>query len=276
MNEQQLSSAPPPRPASPSEQPSPPHSPITPRAIAAQLAAMEPYNPPRAIPQPAPVPIAESDNPDVVALRSALMILQMQRETARRDIKELQRMRDDAVRDPEAYVKELVERTKREEEKRKLKGRPPEREDLLAPTLKYVVQGLGEDAELLKTEKKEESTKMEGLNKERSGDDADSSSDEEDDDSKTSKFGAPPKPQNIYRMPPVNWAKYQVAGPSLDRLHEEQRARPAPGHPALPEQGDGRAEPYMMAGPYLSVVDAARFGTSSEHPMQTRRGMKKQ
>ena len=44
-------------------------------------------------------------------------------------------------------------------------------------------------------------------------------------------FGELPTAQKVVRMPPVNWAKYHIVGESLDKLHEEQRIRPAQGQP---------------------------------------------
>jgi len=229
---------------------------------------MQPLNPPKIIPVPEPVPLAESDNPDVIALRSALMILQMQRETAKKDILALQNLKNEALKDPEGYVRELLQRTRLEQE-RASRGHPTQGESLLAPTLRYLVEGLGNDAEILsaKSGLSPATTKDKGQGNE----DAES-----DEDAETAGFNhaPPPKPQNVYRMPPVNWAKYHVAGSSLDKLHEDQRARPSPGQPTFPGAADMRSEPYIMAAPYEPVTDAARLG-ASEHPMQTRRGIKK-
>ncbi|KAF2674746.1 hypothetical protein BT63DRAFT_19269 [Microthyrium microscopicum] len=252
-----------PRPSSPSESPAPPHSPLTPKAVAAQLATMTPYNAPSVLAQmPDPIPIAESDNPDAIALRSALMILQLQRETAKRDMTTLTALRAEATRDPEGYVKELV---RRQRETERNGGAP----DLLAPTLEYLVKGLGKDAELLRVDEEMATAGSADKGKERVKDEGSDS--EEETNARQSKFAAPPKAQNIFRMPPVNWAKYHVDGTALDHLHEDQRARPMPGVPALPGQEGGRAEPYLMAGPYQPVIDAERLG-ASEHPMKTRRG----
>jgi hypothetical protein len=230
---------------------------------------MEPFSAPRVIAKPPePVSIAESDNPDVAALRSALMILQVQREAARRDIQELQKLKDEAVADPEAYVKELVKRKNEGEVKSK------KDEDMLAPTLRYLVEGLGQDAELLKVEKKEKDEKMKEPNEEVDIEDR-SSDDGEELKTLKSKFPKTPQAQNVYRMPPINWAKYQLSSAGLEKLHEDQRSGPTPGRPVLPGQDpDARSDPYMMAGPYQPVIDAARLG-SSEHPMQTRRGTRK-
>jgi hypothetical protein len=46
-----------------------------------------------------------------------------------------------------------------------------------------------------------------------------------------------PKPQNVVRCPPINWAQYAVVGESLDKLHAEQQRAPAQGSPAVVSPG---------------------------------------
>jgi hypothetical protein len=265
---------PPPRPSSPGGNPPPPHSPISPKAVAAKLANMEPYNAPRVMARPPePVPIAESDNPDVIALRSALMILQVQRETAKRDIKELAKLKDEAVKDPEAYVKELVRREQHGAQKSRSGGQV--KEDLLAPTLRYLVDGLGKESEYLRSETEAQSgpAVQQSKDKQRTGGLEDEDSDDSDDsEAPKSNFATAPKAQNVYRMPPINWAKYQLAGAGLEKLHHDQQTKPTPGQPTVPSpDGQLQTERYVMAAPYQPVVDGARMGNASDHPMQTRR-----
>lgn len=57
---------------------------------------------------PPPEPIDLEDNPDAIALKSAISILQMQRQRAAADMKTLSKAKDEAVQDPEAYVQHLV------------------------------------------------------------------------------------------------------------------------------------------------------------------------
>jgi hypothetical protein len=59
-------------------------------------------------PEPAAVPISESDNPDVIALRSAISVLQLQKQKALKDIKTLDEMKKAAMADPEGFAQELV------------------------------------------------------------------------------------------------------------------------------------------------------------------------
>ena len=61
-----------------------------------------------AIQPPAPEPIDFESNPDAIALKSAISILQMQRQRAAADMQTLSKAKDEAVQDPEGYVNHLV------------------------------------------------------------------------------------------------------------------------------------------------------------------------
>jgi hypothetical protein len=238
------------------------------------------------------VPISESDNVDVIALRAAISILQLQHQSAERDIQALQKLKSAALEDPEGYVKELVRRVNANPGG--MPGGGPGGgggggggRDLLAPTVANLVAALGDGHELLRGEEGEEAQSQGAMRQEpkaerESGDvemrdaeaGASDDSDEEESADQQSKFPKPPAAQNVYRMPPINWAKYHVVGGALDKLHEEQRKRPTPGQVV---EGNDRPEEYVMAAPYAPVVDAARLaaGNESEHPMVTRRGGKR-
>ena len=102
----------------------PPYSPITPTLEHARLAtsgtapsqnAFLPHDtythsqpPQTAIPQPPPVPITFDENPDAIALRSAISILQLQARNATADIRTLQRIKERAVADTENFAKALA------------------------------------------------------------------------------------------------------------------------------------------------------------------------
>ncbi|KAK3063282.1 hypothetical protein LTS18_001687 [Coniosporium uncinatum] len=89
----------------------------------------------------------------------------------------------------------------------------------------------------------------------------DSDEDEDEPSPPPSKFGAMPAPQNIVRMPAINWAKYNVVGESLDSLHEEQRRYPTlgtparDGHPSSPPNPNVRAPEHHIAKPYDPMTD---------------------
>lgn len=98
-------------------------------------------------------------------------------------------------------------------------------------------------------------------------------------------FERVPGPQNVVRMPHVNWDKYHIVGEPLDRMHEQQRKWP--GNFAY---GTDRGREFTVAAPYSPWLDpleggghdmrkdsaggsfSSANGTVSEHPMETRRG----
>lgn len=84
-------------------------------------------------------------------------------------------------------------------------------------------------------------------------------------------FGKVPLPQNVVRMPPVNWAKYQIVGEPLDKLHEEERRRPSAGEPRR-DEAEQRPPEHVLASPYRPLVD--RLETPKRDSGANRRGGK--
>lgn len=244
----------------PGTPPRPPYSPVTPvfahlDAVASKEATIIPpplslsptshapaetpaYQPPRppAVPavfkpEPPPVPISESENPDAIALRSAISILQMQKQQSLRDIQTLDRMKEAAAADPEGFARELAAGRLRTEDRG------------------AVVQFSEGDAMDTDEDNKEGVKQAQG-----------------DGTTTTSKFGRIPPPQNVVRMPPINWAKYQVVGEPLDRMHEEQLHRPNLGEP--------RREPapeHVLASPYRPLVDQLESPARLGRPSKTKK-----
>jgi hypothetical protein len=221
----------------------PPVSPITPTSAVAQLAPSEPSAPrPRVVPPPAAtfihpppsVSISESENPDAIALRSAISLLQLQREKSKRDLKALEELKAAAVSNPQTFVRSLQEQSAHAS---KSKG------DVLTPTLAGLSEAagaeLGEDGE---------------GGEEHNGATRKDSAGVEAPTTAKSKLPAIPEPQNIIRCPPVNWAKYHVVGESLDKLHEEQRRYPGSAEPPRTHQGS-KAPPHAVAAPYSPFTD---------------------
>jgi len=274
----------------------PPISPITPKAVAAQLASMRPYDvdrdqiasqlpPPTYMARPKPVPISDSDNTDAIALRSAIALLQLQKEKSRQDIQTLERVRQSALEDPKGFVDALragrmagagvIEggvlgptlRTRRTDHDR------DERDGDTITTITTATPAVAVVAADVKTEIPDSfDTGMEGEldAEEEETDEEPVESQQEPDDAK---FPPLPTPQNIFRCPPINWAKYHISGEPLDRLHEEQLRKPSPGEPEYNgSSGSTRTQPYVLAAPYSPLTDQL---SGAEHPMQTRRGSKK-
>lgn len=175
---------------------------------------------------PQPVPISESTEPDVLALRSTIALLQMQRERSRKDIQSLETIKQAAIEEPVAFIKELRE------------GRlKPKATGILGPTLGDDSDDEAEDEEM--KEAAEQASVKNGAAK--------------------SRFGPIPRPQNVVRTPPINWDKYSVVGESLDRLHEEQRQRPNFG--SGNHRPGGRAPVHKIAAPWDPFTDGVATPT---------------
>ncbi|KAG6015568.1 hypothetical protein E4U54_003359 [Claviceps lovelessii] len=173
---------------------------------------------------PPPEPIDFESNPDVIALKSAISILLVQKGQATRDIQRLSQIRAEALADPEAFMKDLAA------------GNVKPREDFV----------FGSD------------------DSDRSSEDNDNQTSVRRQTNKPRAWSALPKPQNMVRCPPINWAQYAVVGESLDKLHAEQVSRPSQGAPAVFGPGgfydmsdEGAQETYSgVAAPYDPCRDA--------------------
>ena len=206
--------------------PRPSYSPVTPTIQPAVLAPTrhDQHQQPRPtwIEQSAAEPISLEENPDAIALKAAISILQMQREQSLKDIKALDKMKSAALQDPGGFLNELKS------------------------------GGLSGSKRVI------------------------GSSEDEDDESDASQaatstrlpFGTMPESQNIVRAPPINWAKYQIVGDSLDKLHEEQRRRPDLGEPQQLYIPELRPE-HVIAGPYHPLADRLSTPPAQEHRPST-------
>ncbi len=221
----------------------PSYSPITPVLTSASLASTsESYQHAQSLPSPPFVSsppttaLSETDNPDAIALRSAIAILQMQRQQSLRDLTMLERQKHGAVANPERFAQALET------------GEIATRDDgmRLCPNSKT---------------KRQASFHM-------AMDEGSSDSEVQTTQSQDCGFGPIPTPQNIVRCPPINWNKYHVVGESLDKLHDEQRLRPLPGETST--NNSSRAPLHLVAAPYRPFVDKI-----VDPPMRTRSVSKK-
>ncbi|KAF6842487.1 hypothetical protein CMUS01_03072 [Colletotrichum musicola] len=226
----------------------PPISPITPTLPPARLADPPPpfaadrpvlthsTQPPAAsaTPPPRPEPIDFDSNPDVLALKSAISILQLQQKKAAADIKALSQAKNAAIENPPAFLADLES------------GKVHTQGDKLF---------LDSDSD----------SDEEGEGKKKASDsgavgDGQSKAPEE-----PRPWNSLPKPQNVVRCPPINWSQYAVVGESLDKLHADQLARPSQGAPAtLGPSGTyeftgvpgGNQRPFVgVAAPYTPGKD---------------------
>lgn len=288
-----------PRAASPTR---PPVSPITPTLGPAQL----PANPQPGIPDfalgrpvfthtqpdqvgmapPPAAPISFDDNPDVLALKSAISILQLQRARATADMQALGRAKAAALADPAAFVTDLAAG------RVGVEGDPlvfPETAGEMASDDESSSSGSGSESESASESGSEGEGDDDGDTAMR--DSADSSDgvrklspllkkargrDKEVETAPGRKgrrkgkqkqnnapahapapaWGRLPKPQTVVRCPPINWAQYGVVGESLDKLHAEQVAAPTPGVPRV--LGPGGAYEFK-AGEQVSSEPGRRL-----------------
>ncbi|QRC97864.1 hypothetical protein JI435_152040 [Parastagonospora nodorum SN15] len=192
--------------------------------------------------QPASVAISESDNPDVIALRSAISLLQLQREKSKRDLKALAELKTVAVADPQGFVQSIQQNRAQAAQSYN---------DILTPTL----AGLADSV----------SAAQGNANANAGPDTRKDSADVGAPAAGAPKFPAIPQAQNIVRCPPINWEKYHIVGEPLDKLHEEQKKWP--GQPEPPRtQAGARAPPHSIAAPYSPFTDGIARKPSASHP----------
>ena len=89
-----------------SSPPRPSFSPVTPTMSHTKL-VKEQKAEPIYMEEPPPLSISLEENPDAIALRATLSLLQMQRQQSLKDIRDLDRIRDAAMDDPDLFVQEL-------------------------------------------------------------------------------------------------------------------------------------------------------------------------
>jgi hypothetical protein len=172
---------------------------------------------PEWIDEPEPLPVSLEDNPDAIALRAAISILQLQRQQSLRDIKALDKMKAAALKDPDKFVQDFKAGKLTKPHPVGLINMDDSDDDTAGDTRKAT----------------------EGV--------------ESASDASVSHFGKFPNAQNVVRSPPINWDKYHVVGESLDKLHEQQQKRPGSDYST---DDHGRLQPeHELAAPYRPFVD---------------------
>ncbi|KAK3330387.1 hypothetical protein B0H66DRAFT_543739 [Apodospora peruviana] len=188
-------------------------------------------------------PISFDDNPDVLAIKSAISILQLQRARATADMQTLNKAKADALADPSAFVADLAagrvgadgdplfsfdddddlsSTSEDEKDERDAKGDIP---------MMTSATGASGDAQTRPAKRK--------TGKQKRGDDTSNTGtgNAGGDGSGNPSWRKLPKPQTVVRCPPINWAQYGVVGESLDKLHAEQVAAPTPGASTVLKSG---------------------------------------
>ncbi|CAO1606394.1 hypothetical protein XANCAGTX0491_009892 [Xanthoria calcicola] len=201
---------------------SPPFSPITPVMSSESLSqSSQNQNASQATKVLPLQPFSESDNPDAIALRSAISVLQIQRQQALRDLAALEKQKKLAAADPKAFAM-----------------------DLMTGEVKEVATG---------PLSSQTGFPLPSNDVQKENDEQVESDTQAHQKTKHPAFGDIPGSQDVVRCPPIEWAKYHVLGQPLDTLHEEQRKRPLDGQRSEDAQ-DRRAE-HVIAAPYDPFSD---------------------
>ncbi|KAE9373192.1 hypothetical protein N431DRAFT_438530 [Stipitochalara longipes BDJ] len=259
----------------------PPYSPITPTLSSARLASTTSpqtkssaqassirythTQAPQTSIQPPQLPVTTvsfDDNPDVLALKSAASILQIQARNAVHDIQALQRIKELALRKPEEFGRALES------------GAIRTRNDPLYHPGDYVEDeddGEEEDGDVVMggvNGSKHKGEKVKKVGKAGKGDKME-----------REKWEPLPAPQNVVRCPPINWNQYAVVGESLEKIHKDQLERPSEGFPArLGSDGQlvsGGEGPRRQSEVGAVIAAPYQPGRDRIEKMSTRKGGKR-
>jgi len=261
-----------PIPKQPSEPPTSPKS--RPPQSHPQSTHPDPTKQPLLTAPPPSVPISLDDNIDAIALRAAIYTLHIQKQKSLRDIQALQKLKKAAIAEPERFLDEYTAG------QLKYERRPAEP---LEASFEDVI-GVGVEGEAQEDEDDEDD------------EDDDGDDDDEEELAQPSATANPhpafpklPSRQNVVRAPPINWAKYHIVGPTLDKMHEAQLKRPTAGEPMRDEDASAQTQPHQVFAPYDPLKDhlegdkrapswtpaAAATTAAVAHPMVTRRASHK-
>ncbi|KAG8530724.1 uncharacterized protein KY384_004081 [Bacidia gigantensis] len=155
-------------------------------------------------------PVDLATNPDAMALRAAMSVLELQRQQALRDMATLERQKGMALAEPQEFAEAL------------------QRGDIKSKdTLRN-----GIDSAYSSESESDESVEPSPVPDSR---DTDARERTEGKAERAREFGELPVAQNVVRTPPINWKKYHIVGPALDKLHEAERKDPTEGRPRTDE-----------------------------------------
>ena len=184
---------------------------------------------------PPPMPIADNDNPDAIALRAALGILQIQRQHSLNDIKNLEQQKTAALSDPKKFAAALANGEVVSASNTGLSRRYRKSEADAEPHRSSEEDEMSSDIPISSKSSKPFRTEI-------------------------------PVLQEIARCPPINWAKYHIDGGILDTMHEEQKKRPSSGS-AASDWPEGRTTDHRVTAPFNPWNDH-----SEEPPSHARHG----
>jgi hypothetical protein len=227
----------------------PPASPLTPPAQPAKLATTTPPAIPipqqtQFVEQPPSLPFSSHESSDAIALRAAISSLQFQRLQAQRDLRTLEDIKRQAVERPEEYRQHVIATAQARPE-------PPPWAVIDSPE-----QDMDSDDDTVlgaSATKGREPTDTQPESTAKSYSTSYGSMLHSQPVRKSPQptgFPAVPLPQDVVRCPPIEWAKYNIVGESLDKLHSDQQARP--GDIGSSQRDSVVAAPY---NPFLDKLD---------------------
>ncbi|KAI5205701.1 hypothetical protein E4T39_02803 [Aureobasidium subglaciale] len=237
---------------SPSPQP-PPASPLTPPAQPAKLAApthplsTRPQPPAHFIEQPPSLPFSSHESSDAIALRAAISSLQFQRLQAQRDLRTLEDIKRQAIERPEEYRQHVIATAQ-------AKPSPPPW--AVKDTTDQDMEDEDDDDDLVTgasslSEQDTVASQPQPTTKSYPTSYGSMLSSQPANVSfRSSGFPAVPLPQDVVRCPPIEWAKYNIVGESLEKLHLDQQTRP--GDDASSQRDSVVAAPY---NPFVDKLD---------------------
>jgi len=162
-------------------------------------------------PPAAPLETIDFDsNPDALAVKSAISILQIQQKKAIEDIRTLHQIKQTALQDPASFLTALKT------------GELKTDQDALFPAMDENYDDEDDD---------HNGGAREDGEKDAQGD-TDMLNGAPSSGKTPVSFPPIPRAQKFVKTPAINWAQYGIIGPSLDKIHEDQLQKPPEGAPA--------------------------------------------
>lgn len=220
----------------PSPEP-PPASPLTPVAQPAKPATLKrPDQPAQFIQQPPALPFSADDSSDAIALRAAISSLQFQRLRAQQDLRTLEEIKRQAVEHPEEYKRHITSSSIQKSAPAPWKTQAPlhQDEDAVTGAASLSAEDSGFSEEQLLSEASRSYGSMLHPQQPKTP-------------NQPPNFPSIPLPQDVVRCPPIEWAKYNIVGDSLDKLHRDQQLHPG--------DADSAERDNVVAGPYNPFLD---------------------
>lgn len=193
------------------------------------------------IDQPPTLPFSGEDSTDAIALRAAISSLQFQRGKAQQDLRTLDEIKRQAAARPEDFRQFLLQSVSKNATQKSSGARwtPPADDDGIASDEEDTVPGAEDEwqgngtfhgPEFLPTEQALNSQRGSSVERLSPGL-AVKTNHHPSVIHETKPYRFPPIPgaQEVVRCPPIEWAKYQILGEPLDKLHREQQLRPGIG-----------------------------------------------